>query len=92
MSSSNKRWVIPVAQFIAILGVMIQLRDVVHYNVKFTMVFCNGDGIFFIAISSNWDPAPSHRLEEVVKELKAFLEVDEEPVWCLDSEKWYWTR
>ena len=68
-------------------------HDVFHYGVKFRAVYCNGtDSMLFIAISSNWKPAPSDHLEEVVKKLKDFLEVDEEPVWCLDRDNYYWKK
>lgn len=75
-------------------GVLVHLqREVFHYGIKFQTVYCDGtDSMFFIAISSNWEPSRSKRLEEVVKELKDFLEVDEEPVWCLDSYKYYWRK
>ena len=75
-------------------GVLVHLqRDVFNYGVKFQTVYCNGtDSMFFIAISSNWKPAPSNLLDEVVKKLKDFLEVDEEPVWCLDAYDYYWKK
>ncbi|KAG6373041.1 hypothetical protein JVT61DRAFT_7098 [Boletus reticuloceps] len=67
-------------------------HDIFQYGVKFRTVYCNGTETFFIAISSSWKPAPPHHMEEVVKKLQDFLEVDEEPVWCLDTNECYWKK
>ena len=68
-------------------------HDVFQYGMKFRTVYCDGtDSMLFIAISNNWKPAPSDHLQEVVKKLKDFLEVDEEPVWCLDTNDYYWRK
>ncbi|KAG6376782.1 hypothetical protein JVT61DRAFT_1806 [Boletus reticuloceps] len=76
------------------LGVLGHLRrEVFHYRVEFQTVYLDGtDSMFFLAIWSNWEPAPFDRLEKVVKQLKDFLEVNEEPVWCLDTDHCYWKK
>ncbi|KAG6376760.1 hypothetical protein JVT61DRAFT_1782 [Boletus reticuloceps] len=75
-------------------GVLVHLqREVFYYGIQFQAVYLDGtDSMFFIAVSSNWDQAPADRLEEVVKRLKDFFELDEEPVWCLDARKGFWRR
>ncbi|KAG6376761.1 hypothetical protein JVT61DRAFT_1783 [Boletus reticuloceps] len=76
------------------LGVLTHLRsEVLHYNVDFQTVYLDGtDSMFFLTICSNWEPVPADRLEAVMKKLKDFLEVDEGPVWCLDTAYHYWRK
>ncbi|KAF8443907.1 hypothetical protein L210DRAFT_3643487 [Boletus edulis BED1] len=76
-------------------GVLVHLQqEVFNYRVNFQTVYLDGtDSMFFLSVKSNWEPAPeADRLEEVVKRLKDFLDVDEEPVWCLDTDHCYWKK
>ncbi|KAG6376759.1 hypothetical protein JVT61DRAFT_1781 [Boletus reticuloceps] len=76
-------------------GVLVHLQhEVFNYRVNFQTVYLDGtDSMFFLSVRSNWEPAPeADRLEKVVKRLKDFLDVDEEPVWCLDARKSLWKK
>ncbi|KAF8132417.1 hypothetical protein EV363DRAFT_1295882 [Boletus edulis] len=76
-------------------GVLVHLQqEVFNYRVNFQTVYLDGtDSMFFLSVKSNWEPAPeADRPEEVVKRLKDFLDVDEEPVWCLDARKSFWRK
>ncbi|KAG6376758.1 hypothetical protein JVT61DRAFT_1780 [Boletus reticuloceps] len=76
-------------------GVLVHLRrEVFNYRVNFQTVYLDGtDSMFFLSVRNNWEPAPeTDLLEEVVKRLKDFLDLDEEPVWCLDARKSFWKK
>lgn len=76
-------------------GVLVHLQhEVFNYRVNFQTVYLLGtDSMFFLSITSNWEPAPdAESLEDVVKRLKDFLDTDEEPVWCLDAQKSFWRK
>lgn len=76
-------------------AILVHLQhQVFNYRVNFQTVYLDGtDSMFFLSLTSNWNKTPDPaRLEKVVERLKDFLDVDKEPVWCLDAQKSFWKK